>query len=98
MGTNGKPPDREKEAVEEKQGLAPNDPVERVVEEIGFLEKDLMVVGHLPFLQKLTGLCCLGDQDKAVVRFFMGGVVCLEKEKDTDLWVIVFAVNRFVLE
>lgn len=65
------------EGVLEQRGLGPmDDPEEakRLVQQAG---KPLMLVGHLPHLSRLTALLILGDPEKEVVRFSMGGVVCL---------------------
>jgi len=42
------------------------------------LTADLMLVGHLPHLQRLAGLLLAGDSEREPVRFRNGGVVCLE--------------------
>ena len=36
-----------------------------------------LVVGHLPHLSRLASLLILGDADRGVVAFRMGGLVCL---------------------
>ena len=36
------------------KGLAPNDPVKPVTKEIKQAQKDLMIIGHLPFLSRLA--------------------------------------------
>lgn len=72
------------QVVKEQKGLAPlDDPHEAklIVEQA---EKSLMLVGHLPHLSRLVSLLVLGDTEKEVVRFRMGGVVCLSR-KD-DIW------------
>lgn len=45
-----------KEGTQQRDGLAPNDLVNKWAEEIVSQNKDLMIVGHLPFLQRLTSL------------------------------------------
>lgn len=65
--------------VVEKSGLDPNDPVAPVHEELGPIEKDLVIVGHLPHLAKLASLLITGCEDGDPVRFQMSGVVCLER-------------------
>lgn len=56
---------------------------------------DLMLVGHLPHLARLTGLLLCGNKEKEVVRFQMGGIAALSKEKDswTLSWMVVPAMD-----
>jgi phosphohistidine phosphatase len=41
-----------------------------------------MLVGHLPFLEKLTSLLLCGDENARLVLFRYGGIVCLEQKGD----------------
>lgn len=41
-------------APQQRQGLKPNDPVEPIADALAEHEGDLMLVGHLPFVQDLT--------------------------------------------
>lgn len=72
------------EGLSGTDGLAPlNDPViwaGRLKEMTG----DIMLVGHLPHLEKLASLLLCGDRDKKIVTFRMGGVVCLKREDNGD--------------
>ena len=42
-------------------------------------ERSLMIVGHLPHLSRLASLVILGDIETEIIRFKMGGVVCLSE-------------------
>ncbi len=44
------------------------------------MPQPLMLVGHLPFLSRLASLLLVGDPERALVRFRMGGIVCLTGE------------------
>jgi len=55
------------------------------------MNADVMLLGHLPHLQRLAGLLLSGDAEREVVRFRNGGVVCLEKTEQG--WVICWQVN-----
>ncbi len=70
--------------VEARAGLAPNDPVAPVAEWIRSLtgHDALVLVGHLPFLDKLASLLVAGKEEAQVLRFQMGGLVKLEPEDD----------------
>lgn len=63
-------------------GLAPNDPVDRVVREVEQSKEDVMIVGHLPFLSKLVSRLVAGDESIEVVAFRNGGMVCLERDSE----------------
>jgi len=54
-----------------------------------------MLVGHLPFLDRLTNLLVTGDAERSVVRFQMGGIVCLVRE-DQD-WAVSWMVTPALL-
>ena len=62
------------------QNLAPNAPVEPLVEEIAARTADLMVVGHLPFLAVLASRLLAGDAVVARVEFEPGAACCLERD------------------
>jgi len=78
------------EGVLEQTGLGPlDDPQEakRLIQEAG---KPLVLVGHLPHLSRLAALLILGDPEKEVVRFRMGGVVCLGRSDNS--WSVNWAL------
>jgi phosphohistidine phosphatase len=58
-------------------GLAPKDDVVPVAEALGRESQPVMVVGHLPFLDRLAGFLVTGNPDYSVVRFHNAGIVCL---------------------
>lgn len=63
-------------------GLAPLDDVQPVADALGDESEPVMLVGHLPFLARLAGLLLTADAGDQVVRFRMGGIVCLAREED----------------
>lgn len=81
--------------VQERKDLNPMDPVSNFPEEIEPLEKNLMIVGHLPFLQKLVSLLLSGTEDGQFVAIKNSGVICLEH---TDSWKVLWAVTPGLLE
>ena len=42
-------------------------------------DKDTLIVGHLPFMAKLVSHLLVEDEDKAVVAYQPGSMVCLEE-------------------
>lgn len=75
--------------VQERNDLNPLDSVDKFPDEILSLNKSLMVVGHLPFLQKLVSLLITGSESYQCVSFKNSGVVCLEY---SDAWNMTWMV------
>ena len=63
--------------VEGAAGLKPNDDVQPWIERITTDNTDLMLVGHLPFLQKVTMRLVSGGEEIPVVSFRYGAIICL---------------------
>ena len=63
-------------------GLGPGDDVRPVADELNSSLELVMLVGHLPFLERLTGQLLLGDPHQSLVQFNKAGVVCLEREEE----------------
>ncbi len=74
------------------EGLAPNDDVSTLRNEIISGWQDIMIVGHLPFLPKLTSLLLTNSQLSNPVAFKNGGIVCLDHSDDNQWqldWMII---------
>jgi phosphohistidine phosphatase len=69
------------------QGLNPNDDVRPWVERISREAEDLMIVGHLPFLEKLASFLVCGDEGAKAVLFRYSAILCLEK-KEPKRWAV----------
>jgi phosphohistidine phosphatase len=78
-------------SVQLGQGLNSNDDVRPWVERISREAEDLMIVGHLPFLEKLASIVVCGDEGARAVMFRYSAIVCLEK-KGSGRW----AVDRVI--
>lgn len=81
--------------TQERKNLNPLDPVGNLPKEIEPLNKDLMIVGHLPFVQKLASLLLSGAEDKELISVRNSGVICLER---TDSWKVLWTVIPELLE
>jgi len=58
---------------------------------------DLMLVGHLPYLAKLTSLLVTGDPKATAVQFHNGGIVCLDRDIDMIWrldWIVIPEILR----
>jgi len=71
--------------ISEIDGLAPLDDPNIWAERLKDIPDDIVLVGHLPHLGKLSSLLLCGNADKNVVSFKMAGIVCLKKD-DTGAW------------
>ena len=76
--------------IVEKSGLHPTDPLDQL-KELCLMDEDLMVVGHLPFLEKGVGYLVTGNENAKIVRFEAGTCVCLESNHGS--WVIRWVIS-----
>jgi len=67
------------------EGLGPNDHPGLIRGTLDSLDSPTMLVGHLPSLSRLCSLLLVDDPDWEIIRFRMGGIVCLGTD-DTDAW------------
>ena len=80
--------------IKERDDLNPLDSVENFLEEIKSSNKNLMIIGHLPFLQKLASLLLSGSETNQFISFKNSGVVCLEY---IDTWKLAWMVTPALL-
>ena len=62
-----------------REGLGPNADVSAIAHELDAYSVDLMIVGHLPFLDNLTSLLVAGRETAGVVAFSAGAMACLRR-------------------
>ena len=83
----------------ESDGLAPMDEPKIWVERISATKEDIILVGHLPHLGKLTSLLLCGNQELNIVDFRMGGIVCLKRfEAGIDKWAVEWMITPEVIK
>ena len=68
-------------------GLNPLDDVTKIADKIES-DENIMLVGHLPFMERLTSYLVSKNMDLTVFKFQNSGIVCLDKNPDNDLWYI----------
>jgi phosphohistidine phosphatase len=68
--------------VSETGGLAPLDDPQIWIERLAEMKEEVMLVGHLPHLARLSALLLCGDKEKNIIDFKRGGIVCLKKFDD----------------
>ena len=69
-----------KEAPVAYSGLSPNDEVSRLADELPHWNKDILIVGHLPFMGKLVSYLLTHQDFPEIVNFQTGTIVCLSRE------------------
>jgi phosphohistidine phosphatase len=75
------------EDVHVRTGIDPLDDVTLIAGDLNSVN-DLMLVGHLPFMERLTAYLITGEPEKLVFKFQNGGIVCLDKDQDRRFWFI----------
>jgi phosphohistidine phosphatase len=56
------------------------------------VENNMMLVGHLPFMERLISYLIIGAIEPSVIKFQNGGIVCLNMQPDTQKWIIKWAL------
>ena len=74
-------------------GLAPLDDVQPVADGLAREQQPVMLVGHLPFMARLTGLLVTSDPNRSVVRFRNGGIICLAYEEEKEAWLVTWVLT-----
>jgi phosphohistidine phosphatase len=77
--------------VHEVDGLNPLDDVAPLAQNLNPLD-ERMIVGHLPFMERLTSCLVTCNPDRPVFQFQNGGIVCLDHYPETTDWAIRWAL------
>ena len=77
--------------LQETAGLKPLDDVTEFAKRI-VPEDQVMLVGHLPFMERMTAYLVTGSAEKPVFKFQNSGIVCLNKDPQGQSWVIIWAL------
>ena len=73
--------------IREISGIKPMDDVAACAAKID-PDENVMLVGHLPFMERITSYLITGSIDQALIKFQNSGIVCLDKDPETQAWVI----------
>jgi phosphohistidine phosphatase len=68
--------------VQAVQGLNPNDDIHPWAERISKETEDLLLIGHLPFLDKLASFLLCDNENARVILFRYSAIVCLDQKED----------------
>ena len=79
------------QGVQEISGIKPMDDVAEAAANLDPSE-NVMLVGHLPFMERMTAFLVTGSIDKPIFKFQNSGIVCLDKDPDSQAWVILWAL------
>lgn len=76
------------------QQISGMNPLDDVADFTAILDpfENLMFVGHLPFMERLTSLLITGSIEIPVFKFQNGGILCLDKDPDAKSWVIRWSI------
>ena len=79
------------EGIQEVSGIQPLDDV---AEYARLLDpgQNIMLVGHLPFMERMTSYLITGSIDKPVFKFQNSGIVCLDKDAEGQSWLILWSL------
>lgn len=77
------------------EGLEPSDPVIPMISTINTFSNDVMLVGHLPFMDILTNELLAIQDGLTLIDFQPGTTVCLLNENDH--WKISWVINPVLL-
>ncbi len=75
-----------------KVGLKPNDPVAGIVDDMNAVDKNTMLVGHLPFMDKIAAFLLDRSHDSSGLSFRTATVVCFERT-EKDNWTLLWTVS-----
>ena len=73
--------------IQEIKGINPLDDVVAFADKIE-INDNFMLVGHLPFMERLTSYLITGSVEKPVFKFQNGGILCMDKDPETKVWFI----------
>lgn len=79
--------------VHETDFLGPNDDVNVWLDRLLCSDADPILVGHLPFLNRLASKLVAQDEASQVLFFKHGGMVCLEDENGNENFSVRWAVT-----
>ncbi len=76
---------RNEPCITARKDLSPNDPIENIAAELSALDKDVMIVGHLPFMSRLLSQLTTGRTNEAA-GFNESAMACLERDHGGKWW------------
>jgi len=79
------------DGLQETANIKPLDDVAAFASQVDF-SANIMVVGHLPFLERLTSFLITGRQSPVVFKLQNGGILCLDQIENSEFPAIKWAL------
>jgi phosphohistidine phosphatase len=80
------------EGPAEKDSLAPMDDPRIWAERLDSITENTMLVGHLPFMSRLTSLLVTGDSERAAFEFGASFILCLRRYEG-NRWAVQWMIG-----
>ncbi|MHC4777911.1 MAG: hypothetical protein ACYTFG_04950, partial [Planctomycetota bacterium] len=78
-------------------GLKPKDPPSDLAPTLEILAKDIMLVSHLPFVERLASLLLTGFEEGVSLDFHPGTAVALQCRAE-GVWDLLWMINSMHLD
>ena len=82
--------------IEARSDLSPNDPVDRIADELNKSEEGLCLVGHLPFVGLLASRLLCASRDESLFAFAPSTVLALERSRE-GAWTVAWMLSPALL-
>ena len=82
--------------ISETDSLSPLDDPGPWEDRLKYMTEDVMLVGHLPHLGRLSSLLLCGDKGKSIISFRMGCVACLGRD-EKGVWSLQWMITPEIL-
>ena len=82
--------------LEEAKELSPTSTPWGWVERLAQITNDIMIVGHLPHLQRLSSILLCQDEHKKILEFVKGCVICFFKD-ESGIWTVQWMLTPAVI-
>ncbi len=79
------------DGTKQVSAMGPNDDVRPMLDQLQTETKNVMVIGHLPYLSRLVAALLGIEKDQTIVEFRMGGVVRFGRN-ESGRWSLLWAV------
>jgi phosphohistidine phosphatase len=79
------------EGVAEITAINPYDDVTTIAPELD-PAPNTMIVGHLPYLERLVSYLVTGSPDRSIIKLQTGGIVCLDRMEKHGSWHVKWAL------
>ena len=82
--------------IEPRQGLAPNDSPDALLQDLQELDEDILVASHMPFVARAVSQALTGGPDLELLHFLPGSVAGIERGKDASWRLFLFMRPDFL--